>query len=157
MMALDPTTTNAGPERRYALVSLGSRMLLLPQHEICTLEPVLDVNTSDQPAHGVGWLRFEHNHWPVYSLDETLLPLPAMPSTQRICALLSYTDGYFGLTCSNVRTLQGTELRSRSLPAPMWNPESPLDGLVLYGDRVGVVSTASMLAHFLGLDSTCSP
>lgn len=148
MIAQNPTATT-DQDNSYALLSLGQRALLIPQHELRTLESVMDVHTSEQPAHGVGWLQFEDNHWPVYSLDEALQPLPAMPSTQRICALLSHTDGYFGLTCSNVRTLRGTELRSRSLPAPMSNPESPLSGLVLYEDRVGVVSTASALARLL--------
>ncbi len=153
-MAQDQTMFNTAQDRPYALLSLGKRALLIPQNEIRTLESVLDVHTSNQPPHGVGWLRFESNDWPVYSLDEALQPLSAIPATQRICALLGFEDSYFGLTCTNASTLRGTEKHIRPIPAAMLNLESPLCGLALHGDDIGLVSTAGVLAQFLRLSRT---
>ena len=145
---------NTAQDRPYALLFLGECALLIPQNEIRTLESVLDVHTADQPAHGVGWLRFENNDWPVYSLDEALQPLSAMPPTQRICALLGFADGYFGLTCTNVITLRDTEKHIRPIPTAMFNLESPLCGLAIHGDRIGLVSTSGALAQFLRVSTT---
>jgi hypothetical protein len=153
-MAQDQTLYNTVQDRPYVLLSLGTRALLMPQNDIRALESVLDVQTSAQPAHGVGWLQFENNDWPVYSLDEALQPLSAIPSTQRICALLGSPDGSFGLTCTNATTLRDTEKHIRPIPAAMRNQESPLCGLAIHGGRIGLVCTADTLAQFLRLRRT---
>ncbi|MDH3644262.1 MAG: hypothetical protein OES38_19305 [Gammaproteobacteria bacterium] len=140
----------------YAVLSMGGRMLLLPQSEIRMLELVLDINTADQPVNGVGWLSFENSRWPVYCLNGELNPLTELPAARRICALLSLDDGYFGLVCAEVTAVQG-DVRVRSLPAAMARPDSPLRGLALHGDRLGLVSTAAALAGFLGVGEAVDP
>ena len=149
MMAQDWTRLQTAQDRPYALLSLGKRALLIPQPDLRSLESVLDVHTADQPAHGVGWLRFANNDWPVYSLDEALRPLSTSPPTQRICALLGCADGYFGLTCTNAISLRGQEKHIHPLPTAMFTLESPLCGLAVHEGRVGLVSTADALAQFL--------
>lgn len=143
--------TGTGQDWHYALLSLDGCALLLPQNEIRILELVLDISTAEQPVNGVGWLSFEGGCWPVYCLDGGLNPLLMPPAAQRICALLSLEDSYFGLICADVTTVQGSEVRVRSLPMAMSRSDSPLCGLALHGDRVGLVSTAAALARLLGV------
>lgn len=146
-MAQALPVSDTGHNRSYVFLSLGDRALLLPQSEIRSLESALDVRTEAPPANGVGWLSFENNDWPVYGFDKGLNPLSKLPSNQRCCALLSLEDGYFGLLCTNVATVAGSDLRVQSLPAAMSMPGSPLSGLAIYGDGVAVVSTTAALAE----------
>lgn len=148
MAPISPTIPSP-QTRHYALLSLVNRALLLPQSEIRNLEPVLDLRTTDRPAQGVGWIFFEHNDWPVYSLDDNLTPQSEPLATQRICVLVNYHDGYFGLMCRNVITLSGTVLRLWPLPAMMTSSESPIQGLARYENYTSLVSTAADLATYL--------
>lgn len=147
-------TTEMTPDHQnqsYALLTIEQRLLLLPQHEVRTLESVLDIRTAHPPVHGVGWLSFEHHDWPVYSMDAALNPLSAVPASQRICAILTLAEGYFGLLCSDVTTAQSSAVVLRPLPQAMAKSHTPLSALALFGDRVGLVSTAIALARYFSV------
>ena len=135
----------------YALLTIEQHMLLLPQREVCTLESVLNIRTGNPPDDGVGWLSFGHHDWPVYGMDTALNPLSAVPANQRICALLTLEEGYFGLLCSNASTAQSSAVACRPLPRAMAKPLTPIRALVWFGDRVGLVSTAIALAAYLSV------
>jgi hypothetical protein len=156
MMAPQRRVSDTDQKPLYACLSLGRQALLLPQNDIRTLESVLDVSTADRPVNGVGWLCFESSRWPVYGLDEALRPLLAIPLQQRICALLICAHGYFGLVCTDVATMQGSQIRIRSLPAAMVSPHSPVCGLTLDHGRVCLVSTAAALAELLHAEAAIS-
>lgn len=132
----------------YALLTIEQRMLLMPQSEVRTLESALDIHTGHPPEHGVGWLSFEHHDWPVYGIDSALNPLSDVPVSQRICALLTLAEGYFGLLCSNIATVQGSTVEFRPLPPAMAQPNTPIRALTVFRDRVGLVSTAMALAVY---------
>jgi hypothetical protein len=142
----------------YALLSIGGHALLLLQSEIRILAPVHDIKIAGQrPSGVVGWLPFAGRRWPVYCLDEALHPLPHLPSGQRICALVKLNTSYFGLGCEHVVTVQGSALRIWPVPAAMAMPDSPLQGLSRYADRVALVSTAAALAVWLGVNDAAEP
>jgi hypothetical protein len=142
----------------YALLSIGGHALLLLQSEIRILAPVHDIKIAGQrPSGVVGWLPFAGRRWPVYCLDEALHPLPHLPSGQRICALVKLNTSYFGLGCEHVATVQGSALRIWPVPAAMAMPDSPLQGLSRYADRVALVSTAAALAVWLGVNDAAEP
>lgn len=155
-MAPQRTVSDMDQNPLYTRLSLGHQALFLPQNDIRILESVLDVSTADRPVNGVGWLRFEESRWPVYGLDEALRPLATLPFQQRICALLTCAHGYFGLMCTDVATLQGSQIRIRSLPAAMTSPNSPVCGLALDHGRVCLVSTAAALAGLLQAEAAIS-
>lgn len=137
------------PHPSYALLTIGQRMLLLPQSEVHTLESVLDIRTEQPPLHGVGWLSFEHQDWPVYGMDAALDPLSEIPASQRVCVLLILEKGYVGLLCSDVTTVRSAAVECRPLPQAMATPHTPLRALALFGDRIGLVSTTMALASYL--------
>ncbi len=135
----------------FVILSLGTCRLLLPQSEMRLLESVLDVQISEPPVNGLGWLPFDGSQWPVYGLDAKLNPLLVLPPTYRICALVSHADGYFGLVCTDVVTVAAETLDVRPLPVPMVRPQSPVRGVALQGDQVVLASRSEALAEFLGV------
>lgn len=139
-------------DRSYALLTLDQRTLLMPQSEIRTLESVLDIHTGHPPVQAVGWLSFEQQDCPVYGMDAALAPLSEVPVSQRICVLLTLSQGYFGLLCSDIATLPGSAVEFRPLPAAMATPNTPLRALALFEGRVALVSTAMALAAYLSVN-----
>ncbi len=140
--------THTDRERTYVLLTIEHRKLLLPQNEVRTLESVLDIRAQYPPVNGVGWLPFEHHHWPVYGMDAALNPLSTVPSNQRICAVLTLEGGYFGLLGTDVATVQGSAVELQPLPRAMAMPNTPLRSLALLGDHIGLVSAAAALAVY---------
>jgi hypothetical protein len=154
-MAQTCPATPAGQDRLYTFLSIGRHALLLPQSDIRTLAPVQDISLVGQRASGaVGWIFFAGGRWPVYALDEALQTRPDIPLDQRICALLRLNTGYYGLVCAHVTLVQGAGLHIRPVPIAMAMPDSPVEGLVWYADRPGLVSTAAALAALLGVRET---
>ena len=148
-MHFTPEATPDNQNQPHALLTIGQRMLLLPQREVRTLESVLDIRTGHPPVHGVGWLSFEHQDWPVYGIDAALTPLTAVPASQRICVLLTLRSGYFGLLCSDVTTVAGSAVELQPVPQAMAKPQTPLCALALFDNRVGLVSSALDLSVYL--------
>lgn len=151
-MTLTPQTAYPSRSRHYACLYLVKRALLLPQYEICSLEPILNLHTTGRPTHGVGWIFFEHDHWPVYSLDDRFNPQSELLATQRICAIINYQERYFGLICTHVITLPSAEIHLWPLPSIMARPGSPIQGLARYDNRMGLISTAADLVRFLQIN-----
>ncbi len=147
-----PEAIGTHQDRTYALLTIEHRKLLLPQSEVRTLESVLDIHTEHPPAKGIGWLAFEHHHWPVYGMDGSLSPLAEVPTNQRICLLLTYAEGYFGLLCTDVTTVQSSAIELQPLPLAMTNPHTPLSSLALIEDYVGLVSMAAVLATYFNVN-----
>ena len=133
----------------YAQFTVGRHRLLLPQGDIRSLESVLDVTLNAPLAKSVGWIVFQGENWPVYSLDEDLKPQSERSAKQRICALLSIADGYVGLLCEDSATRPRAGARVQPLPAAMAQTGSFVHGFALYPDGVGLLSSAAALAAFL--------
>ena len=152
MQQTPETTPDDQQHQSYALLTIEQRLLLLPQREVRTLESVLDVRTDDPPDHGVGWLPFERQDWPVYSMDAALNPLSAAPPKQRICVLLTLPEGHVGILCSDVTMAPGSTVELRPLPQAMATPYRPFTALALVGDRIGLVSAATALAAYFNVN-----
>ncbi len=133
----------------YAMLNLDGQQLLLPQNDIRTLEPVADVDTDTPPSAGIGWIDFEETQWPVYCLSKSLNTLSEIPPRRRICVLLTPGEGCFGLLCNELVTLHGQPVRQYPLPDCMTKPGTLIEALVLQGDGIGLVSSASRLEAFL--------
>ena len=151
-MQRTPETTPDNQHQSYALLTIEQRLLLLPQREVRTLESVLDMRADDPPDYGVGWLPFEQQDWPVYSMDAALNPLSAAPAKQRICVLLTLPEGHLGLLCSDVAMAPGSTFELRPLPRAMAKPHRPFTALAVVGDRIGLVSAATVLAAYFNVN-----
>jgi hypothetical protein len=157
-MAQTFPATQADQGQPYTLLSISGHAILLPQSEIRTLAPIQDLSLVSRRANGViGWLPLAGRRWPVYCLDEALHPLPHLLPGQRLSALVKCNTSYFGLVCAHVAIVPGSAVRIWPVPAAMAMPDSPLQGLSRYVDRVALVSTAAALAAVLGVSEAAEP
>jgi CheW-like domain len=141
----DTVPPRPAPQERYVIVTLGELRLLLPQHQIYTLEAALDVERPEGEEQR-GWISIDGASWPVYCLSADLRPLREVPPARRICLLLRIDDSLLGLLCDGV-TLYGGQGEPRILPLPgcMQAPNTPLRGLALQGEEVLCLTCAEEL------------
>lgn len=135
---------------RYVFLSIGQLGLLIPQHQVHALEPSFDVQRS-KGGDATGWISVTGASSPVYCLSENLQLIHEIPTDRNICVLLDIGDGLFGILCDQVVMLTQAELEIRPLPACMQGPDTPLRGLVLYGEKVLCVTSADDLQACLGV------
>ncbi len=134
---------------RFAALDLGHLSLLLPQHEIRTLETVLDVEGAGADTDAACWVGLDGERWPVYCLSVDLEALPAIPAERRICVVLHHKEGCFGLVCEQVGNLARNEFDLLAVPVCMRMPETPIRALAVQGEQVHCVTTSADLAGFL--------
>ncbi len=141
----------------YAAISVDDTRIFLAQNEIRSLEPAVDLNRTDPPVKGVGWISFDGRDWPVYCLGSDLSPSALLPATRRVCILLGVDQGYFGLMCDRLELLSANRLQPLHLPAIMRTLHTPVEALALYDSAPGCVVSADGLLCFLdycaGLDN----
>lgn len=138
----------ADGKRAYSVLKLDLLVLLVPQQEVRTLEPLDDLETAEPPACGVGWIHFGNERRPVYCFSEQLRRLPKVPATRRICAVLTAGEHTFGFMCSEVSMLRLPEVRVSPMPEAMILPGRPIHALALHEGTVMCVSSAArLLAH----------
>jgi hypothetical protein len=130
------------------MLRLGTLELLLPQPEVHTLEPVLDLEPAPGGQGPCGWLPLDAVRWPVYCLSAGLEPLAVVPPSRRLCVLLMEAEQAFGLACDAAQTVTAAGLRIEPLPACMHRPHGPVQALALDGERILPVSdTGALAAH----------
>ena len=132
-------------QRRYALIELENVALLLPQQDLRAIEPVLDVDTRAPVGRAAGEIRLRTGTWPVYCPSDDLEPLAQMLSARRICAMLEFEQGLFGLVCVNVASVMAAQVKR--FPVPVCMPAScgVLRELGLYDSRIVCLTSAARL------------
>jgi CheW-like protein len=136
------------PVPYLAVLSLGAVKLCLPQNEIRTLEPVLDLREVDAGLV-VGVIEVEDGEWPVFCLSEDLVPQPELPIGRRVCVLLGHGEVLFGLACERVESLQAVLVRSVPVPEAVAREGSAIRSLGLYGEEILCMSSTRALAQLL--------
>lgn len=132
----------------YSVLKLDFLALLVPQQEVRGLEPAADIETSEPPANGVGWILVGSERCPVYCFSEQLRRLSEVPATRRICAVLAVGQHTFGILCSEVAMLRLPDQRVSPMPDAMILPGRPIHALALHEGTVMCVSSAArLIAH----------
>jgi hypothetical protein len=128
---------------RYAVLTMDNLGLLIPQHQVHALEPGFDVQRSEED--GVDWISVGGAPSPVYCLSADLRPIREVPAGRHICVLLDTGTRLFGVLCDQVVMLDQAGLDLLPLQGCMRTPGTPLQGLVLHGERVMCVTSADNL------------
>lgn len=139
---------------RYAIMQLGRLSLLIPQHQVHTLEPMNEVQPTQ--GEGVGWLEIGGERSPVYCLSEDLQPIPMIPADRSICVVLDSDSKPFGLLCNQVSLFKANDLDIKPLPECMCTRNTPLRGLVLYDDKILCITYAHDLLVCLNVSAQTS-
>lgn len=148
-MAHSPAQTTPVPEGRLAVLTMDGRRLLVPQGEIQSLEPLLDMAREGSSPYTVGTIAFAGHWWPVYCLSRELEVLREIPLTRRLCGLLNDGNHQFALVCDQIEPLAEERPRLRPLPVCMATPDSPLLALLIQRGELGCVTSTARLAAFL--------
>jgi hypothetical protein len=149
-MADDFTVSSASSVKPlYAVLRFAECRLLVPQREIRTLESVLDMASEKELPTTVGSMTFAGKAWPAYCLTNELAVIQELPSTRRVCVLLSQGRISLALVCDQLETLHQSGPKIQPLPACMATPDSPVEALVILQGSLGCVTSTARLAAYL--------
>ena len=104
----------------FALLSLDSYPLLLPQRDIALLELSSDLDHLTIPEqYNVASLSFQGQSWPTYCLAGDFSLRKSIPSSRYICAVLNDNEDYLGLLCDTIDSLAAAEFQLHPIPLCM--------------------------------------
>lgn len=127
--------------------------LLLSQHEIRSLESVLDVRRQDAVPPIAGTITVAGETWPVYCLSgEELVVTADIPSHHRVCLLLDDGRHRLAIVCGQIEML-ALSPRRYPLPACLAKPAALIEALVVHGETVACLTTTARLAAFCQRDT----
>ena len=129
---------------QIAMVELEAITLALPQSHLSTVESVVDVRRVAQGSC-VGEIELRGETWPVFCPDEELNGAAEMIAGRRYCAMLSGTQGLYGVLCRQVHSVSAAELRTHRLPGCMYSGDTPLKGLGVWREGLVGLTTATAL------------
>jgi hypothetical protein len=135
--------------RRFALLRLANIALLVPLHEVQSLESVEDIDTARRLRGSAGAMRRADSWLTVFCLSDNLEPQPELPAAFRICAILATGDTLVGLACQAVSTVDDLALTHHPLPTCMRTAPSPIRALASEGEQVYCRTTVADLVPFL--------
>lgn len=139
----------------FANVTFAGLQLLIPQSDIYSLEPTVDMTPCPDVIGAAGQLQQGNEVWSLYALSSDLSLLDRCPPSYRIAVLLKNVKPVFGLLCEQIDTLAQNQISIHPVPTAMRNPKSPLLALAIYGEEVHYISSASALTRLfpIAMDS----
>jgi hypothetical protein len=139
---------NHEPLAALAVLVLDGRRWLLPQAEVASLEPLLDIDPEVRPPGSIGAIAYRDAWWPVYCMSGELRVMARMPEKRRLCLLLDNGADRFGLVCDQIESLADPPPLF-PLPACMRLPGSPIEALALLDAGLGGATTAEHIARLI--------
>ena len=124
-----PVLRNDTGTQRFAVLELASIALLVPLHEVYSLESAIDIDPTRNPGGSVGSIRNAGSWFTVFSLSDNLEPMSTLQDTFRICAILASPEAAVGLACRSVSSIEDAVLAHHPLPECMRAVGSPIQGL----------------------------
>lgn len=145
-MQTNPIHNTEWPER-FAVLVFGGLQLLIPQSDIYSLEPVLDMAPCFDIIGSVGHLKQGGKMWSLYALSSDLDLLDSCPDSYRIAILMKNVKSEYGLLCEQVDSIARDQINIYPIPAVMYCKDAPLLALALHGEEVCYISSASELSR----------
>lgn len=140
---------NIKQSQLFAHLKLGKLDLLIPQSDVFSLEPTLDMSPLPEFAPIVGQMWQAQTLWSLYAFSENLTLLDECPVHYRVVILLKNTDYSYGIICEQVQSIEREQVQIQSLPSAMETTHSPLLALALYEEKVRCISSAQALRILL--------
>ncbi len=134
---------------RYARLVFDGQSFLMPQDQIPSVEPSIDLNIQSGPAGSVGEIVLSGRHWPVYSLDRNLDLIGQIPQERSVCVLISGALDGFGITCDEFTPLNTDDVRMHPIPGCMRTPDLSAELLAVYDGLVVCVLSAEAIARHI--------
>jgi hypothetical protein len=132
---------------RFVNVEFAGLQLLIPQTDVYSLEPVVDM-TPAADIGSVGQIITQSGEvWSLYAFSSELNLLSSCPESYRIVILMKNIQPVYGLLCEQVSTILRNDISIHAIPTAVYNEASPLLALALYGGDVRYISSAVALTR----------
>jgi hypothetical protein len=132
---------------RFVTLVFGGLKLLIPQSDIYSLEPTVDMTPDVTHIGSVGQLKQSGETWALYAFSPELILLNSCPETYHIAILMKNVHPLYGLLCEQVDTIDLSQIIIHPVPAVMNAHNSPLLALALHGNEVWFITSASALSQ----------
>ena len=133
----------------FAVLIFAGLQLLIPQNDIFSLEPTIDMTPAALSIGGVGQLQQSNQAYALYALSAELTLLNRCPESYRIAVLMKNVNPVYGVLCEQIDTIKRDQLSIHPVPAAMRRENSPLLALALVGEEVRYISSANALSRLL--------
>ena len=143
---------NSAGSEHFAVLVFAGVQLLIPQTDIYSLEPTVDMQASIASNGSIGQIEQQANSWFLYALDDHLNLLGYCPETYHIAILFKNVQPVYGLICEQINTIARSEITIHPLPAAMYSTDTPLLALALMENKVCYISSASALSRLIPQD-----
>ena len=135
-----------------AVLSFDGVNLLLPQHEVATIEVVNSIIDENDTPGAFGTLKSAGREWPVFALTSDFEKQLECPSNYKFCVGINYVKQAeaFSIACEEVNTLKienASELKS--VHTCMRTPECPIEALVLKDGQLLLMSDVATMRRYL--------
>lgn len=146
-MQVNPIDANTEWPERFAVLVFAGLQVLIPQNDIFSLEPIIDMTPPDADSRSVGQLQQSGHAWSLYALSANLTLLTSRPDSYRIAILIKNSQPVCGLLCEQVYSIERSEISIHPVPAAMQCENSPLLALAMVGEEVRCISSATILSR----------
>ncbi len=133
---------------RQALITIDSLLLVVPQNEIITLEPVEDIDQSIVQGRSVGSLKIETGVIPVFNLDRHLC-LTGLEVDRRIVVALANDGSNFAILADELSIIEADLITWNLLPKAVRSEHSPVSQVGILEERLVCLTRARDIHHKL--------
>jgi hypothetical protein len=136
----------------YILLAFDGRYFFVPQHEVQSVEVIVDLQIATTDVGAIGWFG-QNNESPVFCLNEDLALQLEIPETREYLVLLKAPEYPVGIVCDEVEDVnfQREHLYAQDLPPAMRTADSLIDKLLVYQDKIAYICHGEALVNHLGL------
>ena len=133
-------------ERGVVCLKCAAGNLLIAQDHVHGVAPAMDADVGD---NGIGAVSVGADRWPLFVLDNDLLPTGRQQDF-RFCVCLRDDDGTaFALACEAFDLLPVSDLQLHPLPECMRNHKTPFDALTRVADTAALCLNLTALRRHL--------
>lgn len=147
-------TVNSGAAYHVSKLLLGAIEVIIPQHEVVSVESVYELSPGNNNQKYVGEIYKQWGKLPVYCFSDSMEMLTRIPEDRSKCVVIRHSDGDFSILCQDIQNVVLSEMRLQTVPACMDNRTMPLTHLCLYKEadnllKLGLVTNAACLNKYI--------
>jgi hypothetical protein len=134
-----------------AVISFDGVHLLLPQRAVASVEMTSSIISNDSPGESIGQLKTTSGEWPAYALQADFKACNQCPARYRYCVAINQDNREaFSIACEEVSSITiENEDELRPLQTCMRTSDSPIEAVMLKGNKLMLVSNVETMQRFL--------
>ena len=137
---------------QLALLEFDNVILGFPQNQVITIESLGNIETFRATEKSSGTVAYESSEIPVYTFNNDLTLMDKPTTNNRFCIAIKHTDENesFAVMCDAVKQYSTEDKTGiKAIPPLMFNPDSPVIGLLKKHDSFVLISTAESMRSYI--------